>query len=254
MEKPQKIRLLGGLTGKVVMLVAAFGLVLGALLPYSYVSSSRIAVQNAEERFHNLAVYLASQLMIDLTAVSEVANEVARFVEAANPNEPTLLVLLRSVVHKGGHIYGSTVAYEPYAFSKETKETKETKEYSPYFYRRGGTLHYIQLGNEQYNYLARNWYVEPKKSERPTWSEPYWDRGVGMFSWLHTPLPSSLPTPMGSSSFAEWSLRIYPLNGSQDGLENFEQKKAASASLFPFGATSWYRPRVSSHQQDPSSV
>lgn len=163
----------GGLAGKMILLITAFGLVLVALLVYSYVYSSRVALSDARERFKNHAVHLSSQLTADLTACSATADELARFIEVINPPEATLLVLLRTAVEHNHRIFGSTAAYEPYAFSPDRAA------YSPYFCRRDGRLRFVQLGAKEYNYFDKDWFTGPKRTGRSLWTEPYFDRGGG---------------------------------------------------------------------------
>ncbi len=166
-------KLLRGLTGKVMLLVLATGLVLALLLAHSYLFSTEIILSNAEDEARNRALYLASQMEGELLAVSDVAKMFALFLETSKPDEATLLTLIKSLVQRNERIFGMTAAFEPFAFKPDLKL------FSPYYYERKGIIRYIQLGNDSYNYFDKEWYREPRKLKAPHWSEPYFDEGGG---------------------------------------------------------------------------
>ncbi|MFH1115062.1 MAG: SpoIIE family protein phosphatase, partial [Pseudomonadota bacterium] len=168
-----KISLFRGLTGKVMLLVLATGLVLALLLAHSYLFSRGIILHTAEDQARDRALYLASQMEGELLGISDVAKTFALFIEESNRDKAALLNLLRSFVERNKRIFGSAAAFEPYAFDPHLKA------FSPYYYERGGVVHYVQLGSDDYNYFDKEWYRESKKLKKPFWSEPYFDEGGG---------------------------------------------------------------------------
>ncbi|MFH1744358.1 MAG: SpoIIE family protein phosphatase, partial [bacterium] len=70
-------------------------------------------------------------------------------------------------------IYGTCVAFEPNSFFPD-------KHYwAPYFYQKDGTITFVQLGNEDYDYFKWDWYALPKAAGKALWTEPYFDTGGG---------------------------------------------------------------------------
>lgn len=156
-----------------ILLVITIALVMGGLLTYSLVEGRRVALNDSRERFRNLAVYLASQLMIDLVAVSEEVNQFRAFIERDDPEEGVIHTFLKSIVVENQRIYGAAAAYEPFGFSKDIEA------FAPYYWTQNGELKYEQLGKEQYRYFSKDWYLKPKTLLKPVWTEPYYDEGGG---------------------------------------------------------------------------
>jgi sigma-B regulation protein RsbU (phosphoserine phosphatase) len=76
-------------------------------------------------------------------------------------------------VRKNDEIYGSTVAFEPWAYDGNTER------YAPYFYKSDGEIKYSDLGTVSYKYFFQDWYQIPRELNRPVWTEPYFDEGGG---------------------------------------------------------------------------
>lgn len=162
-----------GLTGKVMLLVLATGLVLALLLAHSYLFSRGIILSTAEDQTRDRALYLASQVEGELQAIADVCNTFAPFVDKSYLDKFILMNMLRTLVEGNKRIFGSAAAFEPYAFDTDSKL------FCPYFYKREGSVQYLQLGTEKYNYFEKEFYREPRKLKKPVWSEPYFDEGGG---------------------------------------------------------------------------
>jgi sigma-B regulation protein RsbU (phosphoserine phosphatase) len=83
--------------------------------------------------------------------------------------------LLRNAVEGNPEIYGSSIAFEPFAFSPQTRL------YAPYYYRKNGTIAHDRLENsyQQVSYVYWDWYQIPRELGKSEWSEPYYDEGAG---------------------------------------------------------------------------
>ena len=104
----------------------------------------------------------------------EGARNLSSFLEKHSYDRRELLEFLRTVVEKNPEIYGATVAFEPYGF------TKEAPYFAPYFYKgKNGNVEFLDLGNKSYKYIHQDRYQIPKELNRPQWSEPYFDEGGG---------------------------------------------------------------------------
>jgi sigma-B regulation protein RsbU (phosphoserine phosphatase) len=161
---------------RLVLVITLFSVMIFAVtLGYNYYRSRVLLQQELESNARNLALSLVNRVETQLTAVAKVAEGVARSLETGNYQEKPLHALLRSAVENNPEIYGSGIAFEPYAYSSQTRL------YAPYFYRKNGKIAYDRLENSyQYvPYLFWDWYQIPRELGKPEWSEPYYDEGAG---------------------------------------------------------------------------
>jgi sigma-B regulation protein RsbU (phosphoserine phosphatase) len=161
---------------RLVVVITLFSvLIFAATLGYNYFRSRMLLQQELESNARNLALSLVNRVETQLTAVAKAAEGVARSLETGNYQEKPLHALLRSAVAGNSEVYGSSIAFEPYAFSTSKRL------YAPYFYRQNGKIAYGRLENAyQYvPYLFWDWYQIPRELGRPEWSEPYYDEGAG---------------------------------------------------------------------------
>lgn len=151
--------------------VGIFSLTLG----YNYQQSRSLLQQELESNARNLAMSLAYRIETQLTAVAGAASGVARAVETGAYPEPQLLGLIQSTLEANPVIYGSAVAFEPYAFDASVPL------YAPYFYRKPGQIAFERLEQSYRHlpYLYWDWYQIPRELGRQQWSEPYFDEGAG---------------------------------------------------------------------------
>lgn len=160
-----------------LVLVIAFcsSLIFAVTLGYNYYRSRTILEHELENNARNLALSLVHRVETELGAVAKVTEGVAGSLETGRYTEPELLSLIRTTVEKNPGIYGSGVAFEPYAFSATSRL------YAPYYYREKGQIAFSRLENSyQYvPYLYWDWYQIPRELGQLEWSEPYFDEGAG---------------------------------------------------------------------------
>ena len=116
---------------------------------------------------------MARRIEQEFRLVTEVPAEVATFLDLANWDKATLLRLLRRIVADHREVFGSTIAFEPYAFDPDIRF------FAPYYYKSKDGIAYEQLGSESYDYVRWDWYHVPKVLKAPVWSEPFFDEGGG---------------------------------------------------------------------------
>ena len=145
-----------------------FALVFG----YNYYFSRRIIVENVEENARNIVFTTVSRIETILHAVEKVPENLAYFLEHTPYNKDELIGLMHSVIEKNPEIYGTTIAFEPYRFDKNSLY------FAPYFYKSQGENRLVYL-DESYRYFYWDWYQIPKELDHPVWSEPYYDEGAG---------------------------------------------------------------------------
>ena len=151
--------------------VGIFALTLG----YNYYRSRVLLRTELESNARNLALSLVNRVETELAAVAAVTEATARALEIGALSEDELLALIRANVAATPGIYGSAVAFEPYAFKPQVRL------YAPYVYRNGGQLRLVRL-EESYQhlpYLYWDWYQIPRELGQREWSEPFFDEGAG---------------------------------------------------------------------------
>lgn len=149
---------------------AIFVLIFG----YNYQFSRKIIAQNIRENAGNLTRLTVSKIETVLLPIQKVPENIAYSLEDYSyDNKEGLLNLLRSVIENNPEVYGSTIAFEPHAFDKESLY------FAPYFYKSNGQIQFRYLGGDNYKYFELKWYRVPKELGAPVWTEPYYDEGGG---------------------------------------------------------------------------
>ena len=158
------------MTGLVVL---GTGAVLALVLGFSGFYSSDIILSDARTAAQDKAIAVASQMDQELGAVAKVAMSMAVAMECGQWNERSISTLLTDVVAKNGEIFGSTIAFEPYAFNTRVKA------FAPYVCRDKHGLKFVQLARSSYDYFTKDWYSIPRSTKLASWSAPYFDEGGG---------------------------------------------------------------------------
>lgn len=159
----------------VLVITLCSALIFAVTLGYNYYRSRAILEKELESNARNLAMSLVNRVETELSSVTKVTEGVARSLETGRYTETELLSLIRTTVEKNPEIFGSGVAFEPYAFNAASRL------YAPYYYRDKGTIAFIRL-EKTYRYvpyLQWDWYQIPRELGKPEWSEPYFDEGGG---------------------------------------------------------------------------
>lgn len=171
---------------KLILVIALCGsLIFAVTLGYNYYRSCIILEHELENNARNLALSLVHRVEAELAAVAKVTEGVAGSLETGRYTEQELLALIRTTVEKNPEIYGSGVAFEPYAFSAASRL------YAPYYFREKGRIAFSRLENSyQYvPYLYWDWYQIPRELGQLEWSEPYFDEGAGNITMTTCSVP-----------------------------------------------------------------
>ena len=105
----------------VLVITLSSAVIFVVTLGYNYYQSRVILEKELESNARNLAMSLVNRVEIQLTAVTKVTEGLARYVETDKHTEQELLSLIRTTVEHNPEIYGSFVAFEPYAFSAKSR-------------------------------------------------------------------------------------------------------------------------------------
>lgn len=169
-----RLRFRGSISLKITLLVlVGTSIVFGLVLAYSYNYSRKFVLAEAEKNAINLALAVARRIEQEFRAAEKGPAHLACFLETASCDRATLHQLLHRLVETNPEIYGSGVAFEPYAFDGNDAF------YCPYCHRSKEGIAFAQIGSESYNYFRYDWYCIPKLLSAPAWSEPYFDEGGG---------------------------------------------------------------------------
>ena len=161
---------------RLVLVIMLFNAVIFAVtLGYNYYQSRVILQKELENNARNLAMSLVNRVETQLTAVAKVTKGIASSLEIGRYTEQQLHSLLRTTVENNPEIYGSTIAFEPFAFSAKSRL------YAPYYYREKGKIALSHREKSYFDipYLYWDWYQIPRELGKLEWSEPYFDEGAG---------------------------------------------------------------------------
>jgi phosphoserine phosphatase RsbU/P len=106
-------------------------------------------------------------------SIQKVPKEIATILGLQKLRKEEIKIVLSSILLNSPELYGSAVAYEPYAFDRKSYYA------SSYVYRKDGAVQYITLDDPEYDYFHKDWYLLPKILQKPVWVEPYFDEGGG---------------------------------------------------------------------------
>lgn len=155
----------------VLLIVTIFFIVvLGIVAVSSHMLISEEATRSASN------ILKASILDIEKTlqTVESTVKDASWLVKENSKDEKYLYHITNKVVDENTNIIGSAIAFDSCYFDGRHF-------FSPYSYEdlETGELKSKELGSVENDYFTQEWYVEPKKSGKPHWSEPYFDTGGG---------------------------------------------------------------------------
>jgi len=110
------------------------------IFTFTYRFSRHMIEKNVEESARNLAQSTVNKIETILFSTQKVPENLVYYLENSPYDKEQLLGLLKMVVEKNPEVYGSTVAFEPYAFEKEALY------FAPYYYKSAGKINFRYLG------------------------------------------------------------------------------------------------------------
>ena len=149
--------------------VLVFALVLG----YTYFSSRSIIHEQVEDAAREMTESMARRIEQEFRAIAKIPESLAIVLETQPINEQELNELLSRLVAENEEVFGSTVAFQPFAWDTQVRA------YAPYYYMADSEPQFVQLGIGDYNYFGWDWYQLPLQTQRALWTEPFFDEGGG---------------------------------------------------------------------------
>ena len=148
-----------------------------------YVIVRNALQESVQQQVLNLTKTKVAEIDGFFREVGEIPIVLANASSVDEENDEMLLrARIREMLTHNPAVYGSTVAFEPYAFYSDQKY------FSPYYSRTPDRqqLNYVQLGTDDYVYFRDwEWYTGPRDTEGLYWSLPYFDEGAGDI-WMVT--------------------------------------------------------------------
>ena len=154
-------------------IVSATTVIFAGILGYNYYAVKRTLIARAQADMKNVARGTIYRIEATLNAVEKIPLNLAAIVGKRDYAPPELTEMVRDAVANNAEIFGSSIAFAPYAFDPAQKY------FMPYAYRSGGQLRDKLLGGADYDYFTMDWYQLPEVLKRSVWSEPYFDRSGG---------------------------------------------------------------------------
>ncbi|MDQ7831608.1 MAG: SpoIIE family protein phosphatase [Desulfovibrionaceae bacterium] len=140
---------------------------------YNYYCTRQIILKNVRESVRNLAHASVQRMETIFAGVGRIPTFLAFNLDESFPDMDELKEFLRDFLHAVPEVYGTTVAFEPYAFDAQERF------FAPYYFKEKNGLGFTMLGGEDYDYFLQDWYLIPRELKKPMWSEPYYDEGGG---------------------------------------------------------------------------
>lgn len=146
--------------------------IFASLLGYNYYRSRLVLRKELVRNARNLTMASVNRIETVLTAVTKVAEGVARSLENTRPTREELSSLLRSTLAENPEIYGCGAAFDPHATGPDSHP------YITYFQRDHGRIVYAP--DDTLNYLQKDWYQISRETGKKEWTEPYYEGNVLM--------------------------------------------------------------------------
>jgi len=152
------------------LILVTTSLIFIGLFGYYYAFSRQLIEDKIEEDATHLAQATANRIDKVLGATEKIPEDLSVFMEYLTPETEGLSAVIKNLLENNDEIYGTAVAFEPYAYNRDMKC------FAPYFYKDNGK---IASTNISYEYFSWDWYQIPRELGRASWIEPYFDEGAG---------------------------------------------------------------------------
>ncbi|MFH1665665.1 MAG: SpoIIE family protein phosphatase [Candidatus Omnitrophota bacterium] len=206
-------------------ILASCTVIFAAIFFYNYGVSRGIIIEKIEENAKDLTLGTVNKIETIVFPVEKIPEYIAQLLGERPFDQHEIDDMLQLVIENDPDIYGTTAAFEPYAFDESAFY------FAPYFYRKGDKIEYADLGTDSYGYFDWDWYKAPKELGRPVWSEPYFDKGGGniIMSTYSVPFYRGIG---GKRTFTGVVTADISLSWLQDIVSSIKIEKTGYAALF----------------------
>jgi len=155
------------------MVLVSTGLIFFFTFGYYSRVVRRHMLEAVEENTRNLARSAVNRIDAVLQAVEPLPQLIARQVSSGRPSDGEIIAMLEHELACSTHIYGSAVARDPGVFPSNSPPAV------PYVYHKAEGIGMANLAEAAYDYTSQDWYMIPRETGKPAWTDPYFDEGGG---------------------------------------------------------------------------
>ena len=188
-----------------------------------FLTSASFIREEAKENAENLFNVMTVKLDATIDGLKKAPLSSAWLISKRVPGQDSILTLSKLPVSNNSNIFGSSIAFEPNVYIGQ--------EHCAYYtYSKEGEIISERLSQSN-NYHSKEWYKETKKRRKPTWSNPYIDKGESeeLMMSFSVPIFKSDSTFIGVTSIdltLEWFQSIITeINPYKDGSIYFINSK-----------------------------
>ncbi|MBN1268415.1 MAG: SpoIIE family protein phosphatase [Kiritimatiellae bacterium] len=177
-----------------LLIIAGAGVILGAIIGYSYITARRLLEEELQDKACFLAAATAGRIEPIQRAVEKVVEGLATQLERSPASTEEMYELIETAVARNKEVYGSAIALR--------LDEDGRRPPAPYVCRSrepgGGPLR-MDLAEGGYAYEVWDWFTMPRDMARPVWTEPYFDEGAGNILMVTYSVP--FRAPGGANAF-----------------------------------------------------
>jgi len=152
----------------VLFISGSAALIFIAIFFFNYSFSKKMIRKHVEENAQNFALRIVNKIETVLSAVQTIPNNIAFLLEHGSVDQSDMLDLLSMALGDNQEIFGVGIAFEPYAFNKDSLY------WAPYYNKKNGKLELLWIGSSDGDhYFNKDWYQIPLEINKSYWSEPY---------------------------------------------------------------------------------
>ena len=150
---------------------------MSALSFVSYFNSKSIINSEISKKMDYQIGYLTEKISNQLKSHSKVSDALAKSVESIpqNSTSETYNILIEKFAGLNSELFGTGIWFEPFAHDSTLKY------FGPYGYKENNSVKIIMdYSTPEYDYFKYDWYTSPKNTGSVHWSNPYFDKTLGV--------------------------------------------------------------------------
>ncbi|HID97113.1 MAG TPA: response regulator [Thermodesulfobacteriaceae bacterium] len=159
----------------ILFIVSPVFLIFSSILTYNLIQMHKQAITHIRSQMTELATVYADKIDAHLREAAQAAMLTAGYMDAIShiPEEQIYDILI-NILKGNSLIYGAAISFEPRSYAGRSL-------FAPYVHRTDKGFKRMEIGSESYDYTEPRWqwWHSPRNTERPLWTEPYFDKNTG---------------------------------------------------------------------------
>jgi signal transduction histidine kinase len=162
-----------GLAFKLILLIfTSIAIIFSVAFLYTYNISRKIVEKNLRQNAASLTTAAVIKVDKVLSSVQKIADNFSKIIEDSDYSRDEFIKILKQLVENNPEIYGAGLMFEPYYLDPSLKYN------TLYVYHKDDKIEFKTF-DEKVDYFTMDYYQIPKELNRSSWSQPYFDEGVG---------------------------------------------------------------------------